>query len=161
MRFTIFVVLFALSACAGSTGSNNAQKEPLLILSPFKLVGEKDTMLLEMSETGHISQQMQEIGRIDMLGSVHDASGKLIARLRNDDFLENADGKPLVKVGMDGTLDNGSGMPIYWSEDGTLVRGKETLGIRMLPRNSPARRAASIVLFLYLVSDGPQIVPSR
>ena len=109
-------------------------KRTATYLSPFKLVGEKDTMLLKMSETGHISQQMQEIGRIDMLGSVHDASGKLIARLRNDDFLENADGKPLVKVGMDGTLDNDSGMPIYWSEDGTLVRGKETLGIRMLPR---------------------------
>jgi hypothetical protein len=80
--------------------------------------------------------------------------------LQDNDFLENADGKPLVKIGMDGTLDNGSGVPIYWSEDGTLVRGKETLGIRMLPQNSSARRAASIILFLYLISDGPQIVPS-
>jgi hypothetical protein len=81
--------------------------------------------------------------------------------LRDNGLLENADGKPLVKVGMDGALDNGSGVPIYWSDDGILVRGKETMGIRMLPRNSPARRAASIVLFLYLASDGPQIVPSR
>ena len=161
MRVAIFVVLFALSACAVSPGSNNAQKEPLVKLSAFKLVGEHDTMLLEMSETGHIRQQVQEIGQIDMLGSVHDASGKLVARLRNDDFLENAGGKPLVKVGMDGALDNGSGTPIYWSGDGILVRGKETLGIRILPPDSPARRAASIVLFLYLVSDGPQIVPSR
>ena len=161
MRITIFVVLVALSACAVSSGSNNAQKEPLVTLSAFKLVGENDTMLLEMSETGQIRQQMQEIGLIDILGSVHDASGKLIARLQDNDFLENADGKPLVKIGMDGTLDNGSGVPIYWSEDGTLVRGKETLGIRMLPQNSPARRAASIVLFLYLVSDGTQIVPSK
>jgi len=161
MRITIFVVLVALSACAVSSGSNNAQKEPLVTLSAFKLVGENDTMLLEMSETGQIRQQMQEIGLIDILGSVHDASGKLIARLQDNDFLENADGKPLVKIGMDGTLDNGSGVPIYWSEDGTLFRGKETLGIRMLPQNSPARRAASIVLFLYLVSDGTQIVPSK
>ncbi len=159
MRVAIFVVLFALSACAASSGSNSAQKQPSVILSAFKLVGENDTMLLEMSETGHIRQQMQEIGQIDMLGSVHDASGKLVARLRDNDVLENADGKPLVKVGMDGALDNGSGVPIYWSEDGTLVRGKETLAIRMSPRNSPARRAASIVLFLYLAFDGPQIVP--
>ena len=161
MRITIFAVLFALSVCAVSSASNNGQQGPLVILSAFKLVGENDTMLLEMSETGQIRQQMQEIGLIDILGSVHDASGKLVARLRDNESLENADGKPLVKVGKDGALDNGSGAPIYWSEDGTLVRGKETLGIRMLPRNSPARRAASIVLFLYLVSDGPQIVPSR
>ncbi|MGA2025706.1 MAG: hypothetical protein ABSH17_01400 [Syntrophobacteraceae bacterium] len=161
MRITIFVVLVALSVCSASSGSNNAQKEPLLILSAFKLVGENDTILLEMSETGRIRRQMQEIGLIDILGLVYDESGRLVARLRDNDFLENVDGKPLVKVGTDGTLDNGSGVPIYWSEDGILVRGKETLGIRMLPRNSPARRAASIVLFLYLASDGPQIVPSR
>ncbi len=161
MRVTVVVVLFALSACAASSGSNNAQKYPLVILSAFKLVGENDTTLLEMSETGHIRQQTQEIGLIDVRGSVHDASGKPVARLRDDDVLENADGKSLVKVGMDGALDNGSGVVIYWSEDGTLLRGKETLGIRIIPRNSPARRAASIVLFLYLVSDGTQIVPSK
>lgn len=161
MRITIFVVLFALSACVVSSGSINAQKEPLVILSAFKLVGENDTMLLEMSETGQIRQQTQEIGLIDILGSLHDASGKLVARLQDNDFLENANGKPLVKVAKDGTLDNGSGVPIYWSEDGTLVRGKENLGIRVLPQNSPARRAASILLFLYLISEGPRIVPSR
>jgi hypothetical protein len=147
---TLFLVVFTLCACATMGCPDGAPKEPLVILSSFKIADSNDKIGLEMSDTGQISQEMQAVGVIDVKGNIFDTSGKLLARLRDTGILETADGKPLVKIGKDGTLDNGSGVLISWSKDGTLVRGDETIGLKLLPPNSPARRAASIALFLCL-----------
>lgn len=125
-------------------------KTSFVKLSAFKIADKSGKIGLEMDKTGQISYEGKVTGAIDAKGSVFDAGGKLMASLRNNSILVDSSGEPLVKIGTDGALDNGSGVLIHWLKDGTLAQGDKILDVKLLPPNSPARRAASIVLFLYL-----------
>lgn len=125
-------------------------KTSFVNLSAFKITDKSGKIGLEMDKTGAISHEGKVTGTIDAKGSVFDAGGKLIAGLRDNSILVDSSGEPLIKIGTDGALDNESGVLIHWLKDGTLAQGDKILDVKLLPSNSPARRAASIVLFLHL-----------
>lgn len=133
-------------------------KTSFVKLSAFKIADKSGKIHLEMDKTGKTSYEGKVTGAIDAKGSVFDAGGKLMASLRDDSILVDSSGKPLVKIGTDGALDNESGELIHWLKDGSLAQGDKILDAKLLPSNSPARRAASILLFLHLnIRDVTQV----
>lgn len=152
MCYRTIVLITAIAficACVTPSSRVNAQEEPLIRLSSFKIADSTGKIGLIMTETGQISQGTEVFGVIDSKGQVFDTQGKLIVKLKNDGILEDSKGEVLVKISADGSIDNGSGVLIHWLKDGTLSRGDESLGFKLLPQDSPSRRAASIVFFLY------------
>jgi hypothetical protein len=154
---TIAALLFGSGQCfarlpecdPGLHGCDNKILEQSLIkLSPFKIAGKNGNIHFEMNKTGQIRQEGKVVGSINRAGKIVDPHGKLIANLRETSILEDSKGMPLVKVDTDGTLDDGSGVLIRWLQDGTFSQGENILDAKLLPSNSPARRAASIVFFL-------------
>ncbi len=163
ITFFVFALLFFGSSQSfarppecdpGPHGCDNKSLEPYLVkLSPFKITDKNGNIHFEMNKTGQIRQDGKPSGSINRKGKVIDIDGKLIASLRDTSILEDSKGTPLVKIDADGTLDNGSGVLIRWMKDGTFTQGDKILDVKLLPSNSPARRAASIVLFLGMNID--------
>lgn len=107
-------------------------------------------------ETGIIVQTNGSIiinnevnGNISKDGTVTDKNGTVIATIGEDNILQDSEGKTLIKIDENGKMDNGSGTFIEWSENGELMRGNESTGMKISPVKNDAYRNASIVFFLY------------
>ena len=118
-------------------------------MSAFKITDTNGKTHIEMDKAGKVKQDGNAIVSINKSGIVFNLQGKVLARLRDSGVLEDSNGKPLVKISTDGVIDNDSGVLISWSKDGMLSDGTKTLDAKLLPSNSTAHRAASIVYFLY------------
>ena len=136
----------ALLACQPVTALNESD----VILSPFKIVDSQGVTHLSMDGSGGILAEGEAFGRLDSAGNVFGAEGRQVARLRASGMLETLDGEALGVIGPDGSMDNGSGALVAWREDGVLCVGDEASDIVLSPRNTAAKRAASIVVLLYL-----------
>lgn len=165
-KCAIGIMLFANSLCfarppecdPGPHGCDNKAFESSVVqIYPFKIGDQKGTVHIVMDKNGviktkakkgEIKSEWKVVGTISKDGRVIDAHGKLLAVLRDTSILEDSAGVPLVRIYADGTFDNGSGVPVRWTKDGTLKQGDSPLDVKLLPANSPARRAASIVFFL-------------
>lgn len=163
MKRILYLVPFMLfAACGNNTGqSGHSGKGPAaknsvpVPLSAFEVTDEKGVAGIKVAADGQISLQSEVAGSIDNAGTVKDKEGKVLAHLNQQGMLVDANEKTLIKVDEEGTLDNNSGMRISWSPEGKLMRGTEDAGMRLSPGNSNARRAASIVLFLYFSITPP------
>lgn len=137
---------------------------PVLQIYPFKINDKKGAALIVVDKKGEIKtyenpggSEWQIVGKISTDGRVVDPHGKLLAVLRDNAIWEDSSGTPLVRIDTDGTFDNGSGVSISWTKDGTLKQGDVFLELYLSPANSPARQAASIVLFLRSYFTGPEV----
>lgn len=134
----------------GPHGCDNKAKAPssLVQIFPFQIADKKGVVHLSVDKSGHIKADGKAVGRISRDGRVVDPGGKIVAVLRESSILEDSSGTPLVRIFEDGTFDNGSGVPVRWTTDGHLQQGDSVLDAKLLPSNTRARRAASIVFFL-------------
>ncbi|WP_338568003.1 hypothetical protein V6L78_17865 [Pseudomonas canadensis] len=145
---------------------NKSFAPPVVQIHPFK-VGDKNGMffilvdkkgeITEYEKTEGFKYVRTALGTISQDGRVVDTSGRLLAVLRATSILEDSAGAPMVSIDSKGTLENGSGVPIRWTKDGTLKQGDVLLDFKLWPANSPARQAASIVLFLASSFQSPTI----
>lgn len=171
-KFAIGLILLANSLCfarppecdPGPHGCDNKALDSSLVpLSPFKIGDKKGTVYIVVNNKGEIKwigeakSKKGPVSTISKDGRVVDAHGKLLAVLRDTSILEDSSGTPLVRILADGTLDNGSGVLVSWTKNGTLKQGDSLLDVRLMPANSPARRAASIVFFLASSFGSPTI----
>ena len=145
----IVLVLFAclaVLACQPVSALNESD----VILSPFKIMDSQGESHIAMDGSGSILAEGEPYGRLDSAGNVFGAEGRQVARLRASGMLETKDGMALGVIGPDGSMDNGSGKLAVWREDGVLYIGDEASDIVLSPRNTAAKRAASIIMLLYL-----------
>ncbi|MHC1751110.1 hypothetical protein [Humidesulfovibrio sp.] len=136
----------AVLACQPVTALNESD----VILSPFKVVDSQGVTHLAMDGSGGVLAEGEVYGRVDSAGNVFGAEGQQVARLRASGMLETMDGEALGVISPDGGMDNGSGVQVSWREDGVLCVGDEASDIVLSPRNTAAKRAASIIVLLYL-----------
>lgn len=137
---------------------------PVLQIYPFRINDKNGATLIAVDKRGEIKEyespggsEWQTVGKISIDGLVVDPHGKLLAVLRDNAIWEDSAGAPLVRIGTDGTFDNGSGVSISWTKNGTLKQGDVFLDFHLSPANSPARQAASIVLFLRSYLMAPEV----
>lgn len=142
----VLCACLAVLACQPVTALNESD----VILSPFKVVDSQGVPHLAMDGFGVILAEGEAFGRLDSAGNVFGAEGRQVARLRASGMLETMDGQALGIIDPDGTMDNGSGALVAWREDGVLCVGDEVSDIILSPPNTAAKRAASIVVLLYL-----------
>lgn len=172
---TMGLLLLASSFCfarlpecdPGPHGCDNKSfVPPVLQIYPFKIKDKNGATLIVVDKKGEIKtyektgeseSEWQIVGKISIDGRIVDPRGKLLAVLRDNAIWEDSAGAPLVRIDTDGTFDNGSGVSISWTKDGTLKQGDALLDFNLSPANSPARQAASIVLFLRSSFTGPEV----
>lgn len=136
----------AVLACQPVTALNESD----VILSPFKIMDSQGVTHLTMDGSGSVLAEGEVYARVDSGGNVFGAGGRQVARLRASGMLETMDGQGLGVISPDGSMDNGSGVLALWREDGVLCVGDEASDIILSPRNTAAKRAASIIMLLYL-----------
>lgn len=147
----------ALLACQPVTALNESD----VILSPFKIMDSQGESHIAMDGSGSILAEGEAYGRLDCAGNVFGAEGRQVARLRASGMLETMDGEGLGIIGPDGSMDNGSGALVVWREDGVLCVGDEVSDIILSPPNTAAKRAASIIMLLYLTPGGRAVEEVR
>ncbi len=139
-------VCLAVLACQPVTALNESD----VILSPFKIMDSQGESHLAMDGSGRILAEGEAYARLDCAGNVFGVEGRQVARLRASGVLETMDGQALGVINPDGSMENGSGKLAVWREDGVLCVGDEASDIVLSPRNTAAKRAASIIMLLYL-----------
>lgn len=142
----LLCMCLAVLACQPVTALNESD----VILSPFKIVDSQGVAHLAMDGFGGILAEGEVYGRLDSSGNVFDAEGKQVARLRASGMMEAMNGDVLGVIGPDGSMDNGSGVLVAWRDDGVLCVGDDATDVVLSPRNTAAKRAASIIVLLYL-----------
>lgn len=151
-NIVIACVLIGLGM-AGCSASHNMRSELDLVISPFEIRHGNRT--LTMSESGDLyALDDMHLGRMTKTGVIYDRNGDVIARLMPDGQLQDASGKLLVMVEENGAWRNREGTSLYWSEDGELIVGDKETALKLVPADSPARRAASVFVYMFFTPAG-------
>lgn len=146
--------------CADSVATVRTEQKqsnkPVIILDAFQIVdsdGGTPEGVLSMDNRGKCFFGKEFIGTITATGELRSESGELLVCLRGDELLSN-DRKVLLVIKEDGTISNGSGKDITWGPDGILQNME--LGLKLVPVDSKAKRAASILMYSFFGSLDPQ-----
>lgn len=151
---TMYMLMFLIFFCGCSILSDNnndqAGHEEKVHLSEFQLLDKNGNITIEMKKTGQFYLHADAIGVLHSNGKMFNQEGSLIAMINDSNILVNSEDQPLIKINKNGVLDNGSGILMHWLDNGEFAQGDQTTGIKLSPKDSSAKQAASMVLFLYL-----------
>lgn len=125
-------------------------KTEKLNFSKFEIKDQNGVTGIKVDDKGGIYVDGQQSGKVQINAEIKDKSGKVIAKLNDDDILLDSENKPLIKINRNGDMDNGSGVLMKWDENGELMKGDEKTGMSIIPNDKKSYRTASIIVFLYL-----------
>lgn len=161
------ILTLALAACHPNKTPRPPADGGPLVLAPFEIVDVQGRMVMRMDgggrvlaswvvrdQAGNRSVEERDDGITLAASGELRLGGTLYARFNADGLLVGADGKPLVAVAGDGSFIGGDGTAYSWASDGSLLLGDRPAGMRLIPADTPARRAASIALWVYLTPLG-------
>lgn len=144
MKKIVYLLIFAtmLFSCGNKTEKLNFSK--------FEIKDQNGVTGIKVDDKGGIYVDGQQSGKVQINAEIKDKSGKVIAKLNDDDILLDSENKPLIKINRNGDMDNGSGVLMKWDENGELMKGDEKTGMSIIPNDKKSYRTASIIVFLYL-----------
>lgn len=154
MKIIAAQCIAALLALATGAHALAQADEPCfaLTIEEFRIHHDASEDALQVDANGRVHVPGADgAGRIDDCGRMYGAQGTQVATVTEDMIVAHPGTEPLVGIRADGTLDNGSGTLLTWAEDGQLLEGSEPTGFRIEPADSAAKKAASALLFLYLM----------
>ncbi len=164
--------LLFLLACTGQNSSGDHQSKDVLatvqhdqkqanktaiILEAFQIVdsdGGSKNFVLRMDKAGKCYLGKEFLGTITAAGELKSETGEVLVRLQGDKLLSE-EGKVVLAIKKDGTIANGSGKDITWGADGRL--NSDELGLKLVPANSKAKRAASLLMYSYFGSSNTEV----
>lgn len=118
----------------------------VITIEAFEIIdsdGGSGKTALSMDDEGKCYLGDQFIGTITSTGELKSDKGQLMASLKGDQLISDK-GKVLGIIKNDGTISNGSGKDISWGADGVLTNSES--GLKIIPTDSKAKRAASMLL---------------
>lgn len=134
-----------------------APSKEAIVLAAFQIVdGDSGEVLLKMDKDGKCYLNTGFIGTITTAGEVMSDDGKPVAHLKGGQFM-TSENKMLVTIKADGTISVGSEPEMTWGQNGFLTNSET--GLKLVPANSKAKRAASILLSAFMgfgVTDSEQ-----
>lgn len=144
MKKTTYVIplFFLVISCA--------TKKEKLTFSKFIISDAKGQTEIKVDDSGAIFISDNLIGIVDKEGTVITKNGTVLAEVLEDDVIVDGEGNTVVIIDKEGTVDKGFGEIIQWSDDGELMNGNETTGLKIFPADKDSYQTASILLYLHL-----------
>ena len=128
-----------------------------IILDAFQILdsdGGSKNFVLQMDKEGKCYLGEEFLGTITASGELKSDKGEILVHLRGDELLSD-EGKVILLIKEDGTIVNGSGKDITWGADGRLK--SDELGLKLVPADSKAKRAASLLLYSFFGSTETEV----
>ena len=141
----------SLSACSSSDGVRSSLPiDTEIILDDIEISDADGELTILLQKNGDIfagigfPEGVDKIGILTSSGQLVDEEGEMVFYL-DANALRDSNNRTLATVEEDGSIGTLTGQEGHWNMDGDLMFGDRHVAT-VLPRDTPARRAASIIL---------------